>query len=225
PGVILAAQLDKLRGELVTRLKEEGVEYEQRMEELDRLEYPKPLREFTYGLFDEYRLRHPWVADHNISPKSVAREMFERAMTFHDYVAHYGLARSEGLLLRYLSDAYKGMVQTVPEDAKTDEVYDLTEWLGETVRQIDSSLLDEWEELRNPPAEEGGAGAAGASGAGAGAAGAAGEPAGVTGNVRAFRVMVRNELFRWVELLAREAYAELASREGSGAWTAERLAE
>ncbi|HEY8526657.1 MAG TPA: DUF3516 domain-containing protein [Acidimicrobiales bacterium] len=225
PGVVLAAQLDKLRAETLARLKQEGVEYEERMAELDKLEHPKPLRDFTYEAFNRYLAQHPWAADHTIRPKSVARELYERAMTFTEYVQHYGLARSEGLLLRYLSDAYKGMVQTVPEDAKTDEVYDLTEWLGETVRQIDSSLLDEWEELRNPPAEEGGAGAAGASGAGAGAAGAAGEPAGVTGNVRAFRVMVRNELFRWVELLAREAYAELASREGSGAWTAERLAE
>ena len=219
PGVILAAQLDKLRGELVTRLKEEGVEYEQRMEELDRLEYPKPLREFTYGLFDEYRLRHPWVADHNISPKSVAREMFERAMTFHDYVAHYGLARSEGLLLRYLSDAYKGMVQNVPEEAKSDEVYDLTEWLGETVRQVDSSLLEEWEQLQHPDeAVEGGTGAPVPTAE----VGAARDV--VTANDRAFRVMVRNEAFRWVELLARRAHAELLEREASGRWRPDDLA-
>jgi hypothetical protein len=220
PGVILAAQLDKLRGELVTRLKQEGVEYEQRMEELDKLEYPKPLRDFTYDLFNAYATRHPWVADHNISPKSVARELYERAMTFHDYVAHYGLARSEGLLLRYLSDAYKGLVQNVPEDAKTDEVYDLTEWLGETVRQVDSSLLEEWEQLQHPdelvekaatepvPTER---------------VGEAREV--VTANDRAFRVMVRNEAFRWVELLARHAYADLVEREASGEWRLESVAE
>jgi superfamily II RNA helicase len=218
PGVILAAQLDKLRGELVARLKSEGVEYDQRMEELDKLEYPKPLREFTYDLFNAYATQHPWVADHNISPKSVAREMFERAMTFHDYVAYYGIARSEGLLLRYLSDAYKGLIQNVPEDAKTDEVYDLIEWLGETVRQVDSSLLEEWEQLQHPddlvemaapiPTSQ---------------VGAARDV--VTANDRAFRVMVRNEAFRWVELLARRAYSELAERDASGEGTVESIAE
>ena len=221
PGVILAAQLDKLRGELVSRLKSEGVEYDQRMEELDKLEYPKPLREFTYDLFNAYSTQHPWVADHNISPKSIARELFERAMTFHDYIAHYGLARSEGLLLRYLTDAYKGMIQNVPEDAKTDEVFDLTEWLGETVRQVDSSLLDEWEALQHPDeAVE--------------AAEAFGPPPteqvgaahrGVTANERAFTVMVRNEAFRWVELLSRRAYGALVERDASDEWRLESVAE
>ena len=150
PGPILAAQLDHLKGEVVAQLKSEGVEYDERMAELDKLEYPKPLRDFTYDLFDAYRLHHPWVADHNIRPKSVARDLFERAMGFADYVAHYGITRSEGLLLRYLSDAYKGLTQSVPEDDKTDELLDLTEWLGELVRQVDSSLLDEWERLRLP---------------------------------------------------------------------------
>src|SRR5690606_7448937 len=143
------------------------------------------------------------------------RDLFERAMTFADYIGHYGLARSEGLVLRYLTDAYKGLVQTVPEDAKTEDLLDLTEWLGELVRQVDSSLLDEWEQLRHPT--EPAAGAPARPPAGTGAA-----PAGITGNPRAFRVMVRNELFRWVELLARRAYAELATRSGPG-WTAEAI--
>ena len=122
PGTILAAQLHHLKGEVVAKLKSEGVEYDERMAELDKLEYPKPLRDFTYDLFDAYRLHHPWVADHNIRPKSVARDLFERAMGFNDYVALYGITRSEGLLLRYLSDAYKGLTQSVPEDDKTDEL-------------------------------------------------------------------------------------------------------
>ena len=147
---MLAAQLDKLRTETLGQLKADGVEYEARIEALDKLERPKPLRDFTYDLFDAYRLVHPWAADHNIEPKSVARDLFERSMSFGDYVAHYGIARSEGLLLRYLSDAYKGLVQTVPEDSKTEDLEDLTEWLGELVRQVDSSLLDEWERLRHP---------------------------------------------------------------------------
>ena len=198
PGVVLAAQLDRLRADTVARLKREGVEYEERMAILDRLEHPKPLRDFTYDLFNAYAARHPWVVDHTIRPKSVARELYERSMTFTDYVGHYGLARSEGLVLRYLSDAYKGLVQNVPEDAKTEEVFDLTEWLGETVRQVDSSLLDEWERLRHPVDDDAdgtaddGAGPATGRRAAPGPAG----PPGVTANERAFRVMVRNELFR-----------------------------
>jgi superfamily II RNA helicase len=233
PGVILAAQLHKLRAETVARLKQEGVEYEERMAALDRLEHPKPLREFTYDLFNQYLAFHPWAADHTIRPKSVARELYERAMTFTDYVHHYGLARSEGLLLRYLSDAYKGLLQTVPEDAKTDEVFDLIEWLGETVRQVDSSLLDEWDKLLHPDeaiaaAEAEGAGPAAVRDDGSAAAlagDATGPPGAVTANPRAFRVMVRNELFRWVELLGRHAYGELVERLGSRDWSAERLAE
>jgi superfamily II RNA helicase len=230
PGTVLRAQLDRLRTETIERLKREGVEYEERMAELDKLEHPKPLREFTYDLFNDYATRHPWVVDHTIRPKSVARDLFERAMTFTDYVAHYGLARSEGLVLRYLTDAYKGLVQNVPEDAKTDELLDLTEWLGEMVRQVDSSLLDEWEQLRHPDPE-----AEGDPYAELGVAVAVepelvepatpAPPAGVTANARAFRLMVRNELFLWVELLSRRAYADLAGRLPTRAWTAESLAE
>ncbi len=221
PGVVLAAQLDRLRADTVARLKREGVEYEERMAILDQLEHPKPLRDFTYDLFNAYATQHPWVVDHTIRPKSVARELYERSMTFTDYVGHYGLARSEGLVLRYLSDAYKGLVQNVPEDAKTEEVFDLTEWLGETVRQVDSSLLDEWERLRHPVDDDADDGAGPATGRRA-APGPAGPP-GVTANERAFRVMVRNELFAWVELLARRAYADLAARVPGGDWTAEGL--
>ncbi|HEX5945471.1 MAG TPA: DUF3516 domain-containing protein [Acidimicrobiales bacterium] len=229
PGTVLRAQLDRLRTETIERLKREGVEYEERMAELDKLEHPKPLRDFTYELFNAYAERHPWVADHTIRPKSVARDLFERAMTFTDYVQLYGLARSEGLVLRYLTDAYKGLVQNVPEDAKTDELLDLTEWLGELVRQVDSSLLDEWEQLRHPEPE-----AEGDPYAELGVAVAVEPdlvhpaehtPAGVTANVRAFRLMVRNELFHWVELLSRRAYGDLAERLPTRAWTAESIAE
>ncbi|CAN5816822.1 DEAD/DEAH box helicase [soil metagenome] len=208
PSVVLAAQLSKLKTETVSELKSRGVEYDERMAILDSLEYPKPLREFTYDLFDAYRVVHPWVADHNIAPKSVARDLYERAMGFADYIGHYGLARAEGLVLRYLGDSYKGLVQNVPEEAKTDEVLDLTEWLGETVRQVDSSLLDEWDRLR-----------AGKESAPVTVAAALpAPPSGVTANGRAFRVMVRNELFRHVEILARRAYGTLAE---AGEWSAE----
>jgi superfamily II RNA helicase len=209
PGPVLAAQLNRLRTETLAQLKADGVEYEARLEVLDKLEHPKPLREFTYQLFDDYRLVHPWVGDHNIEPKSVARDMFERAMGFGDYVAHYGVTRSEGLLLRYLTDAYKGLVQSVPEDAKTDELTDLTEWLGELVRQVDSSLLDEWERLRHPDQLLAVAEAVTPIDAG---------PPPVTANTRAFAVMVRNECFRRVELAAHRHWVALA--EADGTWNA-----
>jgi hypothetical protein len=210
PGPILAAQLDKLKSETMGRLKADGIEYEERLEILAKLEYPKPLREFTYELFDTYRIRHPWAADHNIAPKSVARELFERAMGFGDYVALYQVARSEGLLLRYLSDAYKALVQAVPEEAKTDEVLDLTEWLGELVRQVDSSLLDEWELLRHPEALAAGPVAPAADSA----------PLPVSANRRAFRVMVRNAMFRRVELAATRNWTGLGELDGDTGWDA-----
>ena len=199
PGVVLFAQLDKLRTELVNEMKAAGVEYEERMERLDELEWPKPLADYLYAAFDVFRRHHPWVGQENVRPKAVVRDLWQQAMTFAEFVNHYGLKRSEGVLLRYLGDVYKGLVQNVPEDAKTDELYDLTDWLGELVRGVDSSLLDEWEKLTNPDAvvEEADAGALP-------------PPRDVTSNERGFRTMVRNEAFRWVQLLARERTAELA---------------
>jgi hypothetical protein len=214
PGPVLMAQLDRLKKEALTALKAAGVEYEERIEALDKLEYPKPLRDWTYELFDAYRLEHPWAADTNIRPKSVARDLYEQAMTFSEYVAHYGLTRSEGLVLRYLSDVYRGLVRNVPEDLKTDELLDVTEWLGELVRQVDSSLLDEWERLS----------AAAASTSleeavieiGLELAGGAATPPPVTSNSRAFHVMMRNAAFRRVELAARRDIAALAEAELPG---------
>jgi superfamily II RNA helicase len=218
PGPVLAAQLDRLRAETITRLKAEGVEYEQRMEILDKLTWPKPLGEELYDAFDAYRVRHPWAADFNVKPKSVVRDMFERALGFSEYVALYGLARSEGLLLRYLTDAYRGLVQSVPEDAKSDELVDITEWLGELVRQVDSSLLDEWEALTHP--EQTLADLAQLSTEPAAATGPV--PVAVTANTRAFTVMVRNEAFHHVELLARRDFAGLGDLDGAAGWDAAR---
>ena len=147
---MLSAQQFRARGEAVAQMKADGVEYEERMELLDGVTYPKPLEDVLEAAYDIYRRGHPWVLDYALSPKSVVRDMYERALTFPEYVAYYGLARSEGLVLRYLADAYKALRQTVPDEAKTEELADLIEWLGEIVRQVDSSLLDEWERLRNP---------------------------------------------------------------------------
>jgi hypothetical protein len=214
PAPVLAAQLNRVRTEAMAAMKAAGVEYEQRIEALDKLEYPKPLREWTYDLFDAYRIAHPWAADFNIQPKSVARDLYERAMTFSEYVAHYGLTRSEGLLLRYMSEAYKGLIRNVPEELKTDELIDVTEWLGELVRQVDSSLIDEWRHL---------AAAASSSSLdeavaeiGVELAGDLSAPPPVTSNARAFKVMVRNAAFRRVELVARHDVTRLAEEELPG---------
>jgi superfamily II RNA helicase len=221
PRPILAAQLDRLKTETLGQLKAEGMEYEQRMEVLDKLEYPKPLREWTYDLFDQYRVIHPWAADHNIRPKSVARDLYERAMGFADYVAHYGLMRSEALVLRYLSDTYKGLVRNVPEDAKTEELLDITEWLGELVRQVDSSLIDEWQSLSSASGDALDVATPSALVAAAEVAGLVEvAPPPVTANIRAFRVMVRNAAFRRVELAARRDWAGLAAMEPAGGWDA-----
>ena len=149
PRQVLSAQQFRARGEAVAQMKADGVDYETRLELLDSVTYPKPLEDLLDGAYDIYRRGHPWVGDYALSPKGVARDMYERALTFTEYVGFYGLARSEGMVLRYLADAYKALRQTVPDEAKTEELTDLIEWLGETVRQVDSSLLDEWERLRD----------------------------------------------------------------------------
>ncbi len=207
PRQVLSAQRFKARGEAVAQMKADGVDYETRLDLLDSVTYPKPLAELLDAAYEIYRRGHPWVADHELAPKSVARDMYERAMTFVEYIGYYGLARSEGLVLRYLADAYKALRQTVPDEGKTGELIDLIEWLGELVRQVDSSLIDEWERLRNP--------------AGAPAARQAGGPGGppaVTANVRAFRVLVRNALFRRVQLAALRRYADLGALDAGDGW-------
>jgi hypothetical protein len=211
PRQVLAAQLSKAKGDAVAAMKAEGIEYEERMRLLEDITYPMPLADLLDAAFETYRRGHPWVADHRLSPKSVARELAERAMTFTEYVGYYGLARSEGLVLRYLADAYQALRRTVPEEAKTDALRDLQEWLGELVRQVDSSLLDEWERLRNPASADPGGSAAPVDE----------RPPPVTANARAFRVLVRNALFRRVELAARRRWTELGELDADTGWDAE----
>lgn len=208
PRQILSAQQFKARGEAVAAMKAEGIEYEQRLELLDNVTHPKPLAELLDNAYNLYKQGHPWVADYQVSPKSVVRDMYERAMTFVEYVGFYSLSRSEGLVLRYLADAFKALRQTVPEDARTEELTDIIEWLGELVRQVDSSLIDEWERLRNP-GEEGEA------------VTLDDRPPAVTRNLRAFRVLVRNALFRRVELAALRRFDELGDLDGEHGFTAD----
>ncbi|MGO1837138.1 DEAD/DEAH box helicase [Agrococcus casei] len=210
PRPILSQQQFLARGEAVAAMKAEGIEYDERMELLEEITHPKPLDELLNAALDVFAASQPWVRDFSLSPKSVVRDMWERAMTFADFVQHYGIARSEGLVLRYLSDAFRAIRQTVPDEAKSDELLDLIEWLGETVRQVDSSLLDEWEELMHPTeAAEGPV--------------APPPPPNVIANPRAFRVLVRNALFRRVQLAALDRHEDLgeldaASGFGADAW-------
>jgi len=216
PRPVLTAQRHKARGEAVSQMKAEGIEYDERMELLEDITWPKPLLELLEATYELYRQGHPWIAETELSPKSVLRDMFERAMTFGELVAFYGLTRSEGMVLRYLSDAYKALRQTVPDNAKSEELIDLIEWVGEVVRQTDSSLLDEWEQLSDPDDPDvlrltGGITPDSLSV----------QPKPITTNERAFRVLVRNAMFRRVELAALRRWIDLGELDpdfGEEAW-------
>ncbi len=152
PEVILRRQLDHVKTIAMSEMKAAGMEYEERIEELDKLEHPKPMRDFIYSTFNEFSEKHPWVGTDNIKPKSVAREMFENYFSFAEYIKEYDLQRGEGLLLRYLSEVTKVLLQTVPDAAKTEAVDDVSEYFIGMLKAIDSSLLDEWLRLQNRPA-------------------------------------------------------------------------
>ncbi len=212
PRPVLSQQQFQARGEAVSAMKAEGIEYDQRMELLEEVTWPKPLEELLDAAFETYSATQPWIGDFAVSPKTVVRDLYERAMTFADFIGYYKLARSEGLVLRYLSDAYRAARQTIPDDAKTEELHDLIEWLGELVRQVDSSLVDEWESLINPAAA-------------ADAPVVPPAPPSVLSNPRAFRVLVRNELFRRVQLAAREDWETLGELDAASGFDADRWAE
>jgi hypothetical protein len=213
PRQILAAQLKRARGEAIAAMKADGIDYEERMELLDEVTHPRPLEELLTHAFETYVRSNPWAADGRLAPKSVVREMWERGLTFRELVGEYGLTRAEGAVLRYLSDAFKALRSGVPASARTDEVSDVVEWLGELVRQVDSSLLDEWEQLTSPdqPLDV--------------AAAVPARPRPLTGNDRAFTAMVRNALFRRVQAFARGRWAELGELDGASGWSADRWAD
>lgn len=212
PRPVLSQQQFQARGEAVAAMKAEGIEYDERMELLEQVTWPKPLEELLDAAFATYSATQPWIGDFALSPKSVVRDLYERAMTFADYVGYYKLARSEGLVLRYLSDAYRAARQTIPDDAKTEELRDLIEWLGELVRQVDSSLLDEWEAMINPAADPT-------------APVVPPAPPSVLSNPRAFRVLVRNELFRRVQLAALEDWEALGELDAASGFDADAWAD
>jgi hypothetical protein len=226
PDFILRSQLHKLKGEAVAEMKMAGIEYDQRMEELEKLEYPKPLREFIYATFNEFADKHPWVGQENIRPKSIVREMFESYLSFGDYVRTYDLQRVEGLLLRHINSAFKVLAQTVPDGLKTDEVWEMQAYLAAMLRQVDSSLLDAWEKMQNPEfvrSEE--------IVAMPGAEEAARD---VTRDRKAFHAAIRTRIFAFMHCLSSEdweeamqvleAAANAVPVDGDGnPWTSERL--
>lgn len=213
PRPVLYAQQSRERGEAVAAMKAEGIEYEERVELVEEITWPQPLADVLEAAYNIYAEGHPWVKEYEVKPKSVARELFERAMTFGEYIAFYKLSSSEGLVLRYLADAYKAVQRTVPEELRTEELNDLTAWLGELVRQVDSSLLDEWEQLVNPQAVSVSADVVDTG------------PPPVTANERAFRVLVRNAMFRRLELASLSRWDVLEELDGEAGWDARRWQE
>jgi superfamily II RNA helicase len=195
PDVILRKQLDRVKGQALAEMKMQGMEYEARVEELEKLEYPKPNRDFIYATFNAFADRHPWVGQENIRPKSIAREMFEDYRSFADYIKVYELQRAEGILLRHLANVHKVLTQTVPESAKDDALREIEVYLGTMIRQVDSSLLDEWEKLRNPNFERGEAAEVRRAGA-----------ADITRDEKAFTAAIRNRIFTLLRGLVNEDY-------------------
>jgi hypothetical protein len=199
PEIILHKQLDKLKGQKMAEMKMEGLEYEERMEELEKLEHPKPNREFIYSTFNAFADRHPWVGQENIKPKSIAREMFESFRSFADYIRDYELQRSEGQLLRHLNGVCKVLTQTVPDTAKNDQVREMELYLGTMLRQVDSSLLDEWEKMRDPDYERRiAAERAAISGVDLRPPGAEEAAGDITRDTKAFTAAIRNRIFTFL---------------------------
>lgn len=213
PRQILKAQQRQARDVAIQEMKEEGLEYEDRMERLQKVTYPMPMGDMLAEAFDRYRRDVPWANDYEIHPKSVLRDMVETASDFNGYISRYGISRSEGTLLRYLSDAYRALDRTVPEEYLDERLEDIVSWLGLIVRSVDSSLVDEWEAAGRTDSDQGsGLDAAPPS-----------QDDQVVGDRRGLTVLVRNALFQRVELVANdrpERLAELDSDWGYGlrAW-------
>lgn len=200
PEIILRKQLDKLKGQKVAEMKQDGMDYDARMAELEKMEHPKPLREFVYASFNAFADRHPWVGQENIRPKSIAREMFETFRSFADYIRDYELQRAEGVLLRHLSRVLKVLTQGVPDSAKNDTVREMELYLSTMLKQVDSSLIEEWERMRDPNyqprAEEKEVRPPGAEAA----------AADVTHDAKAFTAAIRTRIFTFLRGVVNEDY-------------------
>ena len=189
PKQVLRAQERAARDRAMAEMKADGVEYEERLERIQDVTYEKPLEDLLDAAFDKYCQEVPWANDYQLSPKSVLRDMLESASDFKGYIQKLGIARSEGILLRYLAEAYRSLDRTVPIEKRDERLRDIISWLGFVVRSVDSSLVDEWENAGNPAALD------------------AAPPQGideVVADRRGCTLLVRNALFRRVTLAARE---------------------
>ena len=220
PMPVLMAQRSKARDEAMAEMKADHVEYEERIERLEKITWPQPLRDDIYHVFDAWRGGQPWIGDRNIAPKGVVRDMWDRALDFPGFVRHYGLKRSEGVLLRYLSDVFKTLTRSVPIDASDDVLDEIGTWLGAVIKATDSSLLDEWQALLDGVDAD----TAAVPVVVALAPGAIAVPDDDT----ALRALVRTRVFRWVQYAAGQRWdewsADLADA-GDVRWSATRLAE
>jgi hypothetical protein len=227
PELILRRQLDRIKDRAVAQMKADGVEYDQRMEELEKLEYPKPLSDFIYTTFNAFADRHPWVGEENIRPKSIAREMFETFRSFAEYILDYELQRSEGLLLRHLNSVYKVLSQTVPDGVKTDQVLEMELYLRALLRQVDSSLAEEWERMRDPEYQP--LGGATSRGLEPRPPGADAQEPDVTRDTKMFTAAIRTRVFTFLRAWSTdEAEAAMAALDAlqdadDEPWTPERL--
>lgn len=204
PRQVLIAQQKQRRGEEIAALKADGVDYTDRMNIVEDITWPKPLEELLEQAYDTFAETNAWVKEFELRPKSVVRDMLENAMTFSDLVATYGLVRSEGVILRYLTDAWRTLKQSIPDEYNTPELEDIVVWLGELIRQVDSSLVDEWAQMagEDSPIDQDTVDRELAFGVE--------DPTALTANRRAFTIMVRNYMFRLVQLFALEKEDRLA---------------
>ena len=208
PRQILSQQEYKARGEAVAAMKQDGLEYDERMALLEEVTYPKPLEELLTQAYEVFASSQPWIRDFELSPKSVVRDMFERALSFsRAHLAVPARRAARGSCCGTSSDAYRAIRQTVPAEAQTEDLHDLVAWLGEVVRQVDSSLVDEWEALVNPVDDPS-------------APVVPPAPPSVLTNRRAFGVLVRNELFRRIQLAALQRDDELTELDPDVDWPA-----
>ena len=237
PEAILRIQLSKARDARMNELKAQGMEYNQRLEELEKVEYPKPLRDFIYDTFNAFADVHPWV-DENIEPKSIVREMFENFSTFSGYVKQYNLQRMEAILLRHLNGVYKVLSQTVPDGYKNEELLEMQDYLGDMIRRVDSSLLEEWEKMAHPEDYQKRLEAGTAEDEAEKAFGADKAAADITYDKKRFLNMVRQRIFQIMMSLQKQDFSDvldsladdlaegelLADAEGTP-WTEKRLLE
>ncbi|GAA2232468.1 DEAD/DEAH box helicase [Rarobacter faecitabidus] len=222
PRQVLYAQQRAAKGEAIAAMKAEGYDYDERMAALEEIKWPRPLADVLEPAFATYRRTNPWVADAELACKSVVREMVETGATFGEYVGRYSLDRTEGVLLRYLADAYRALSKTVAPEHRTEHLADIVVWLGEMIASVDSSLLDEWERLSHPVDDDAD------TLTGDGPLSGTGESAPVrplTANARSFRIMVAGAMFRRVELAARENYSALGALDSGDGWHARAWAD